>query len=269
MEFTSNQSRISSINENNIRPWKEKSKRDIDNLFTTQVSQEMISNMELNPKLLGQHIRYSGIKLGNAPKEFVDNINDKVPNLDDQYWVNEIKIHLAISHEKINFIFEYQKNDTKHMSFPIFENKILKITEAKRNGEKRIGISPELVNQLRFNWRVSPFAIGSLFYSFPKSQSHWFKAFYYTIRDTNLQQLRNLLNENSELYIYFGLNTTNLLESNSLFSLILEVKNAESSYYIDFVKACPPNCPNQNYEPDRTHNFSIIHHLVNMILGSK
>jgi len=151
--------------------------------------------------------------------------------------------------------------------------------------EKRYGISTELRNQLAYSWLISPYSVLDLFYLLAPSEiielpvispnlikgvgityhsgsamergtSAPVRVHSYPITDKNLKTVKKLFDElpdfssgienNTNLKLRFGVNTSDLFVNAELFTIILEIQtdinDSDSITYLDFVRACPPNC---------------------------
>lgn len=268
------------INEE-VNNWAKTPVFQVDNLFSTFISE----TEEGNSHYANQWSRILGINYGILSERIKNEINPDTNNP-----TTSIKMHLAVHNfannqeqpfpQGIWIYFEVLKKDgtTSTLPFPIPETKATAFIYDISNPNStppsqtslphaRYGISPDLRNQLVYNWVYFQLPFYLTFYHLaPKlnqtvnreeiqGNQSWVRALSYTIDGNNLQAIQSILNSDGDtkLRVRFGINTADLFETKDLFTIILELdKNTEPESspnydinrvtYLDFVKACPPNC---------------------------
>lgn len=248
------------IAEDCITEWKEMSPDELNSVFRTFAPAELegISYPE-------QFRRILGIKYGKIAKGLMGSIHDG----------KTVKMNLAIvdtlnnkgmPEKKVDIFFSV--NDTDYYSRDIPNESgstyggfyAIDKAETILHSNPKYGISAEFKNQLANNLLICPLPIQDLVYSLAApennktapitAQTHrWTRAFYFLIDGNNKTILKNdsVVNEESIITIHFGVNPSDFVLDKKMLTLILEIKNPESSLqstYFDFIGARPPIPPN-------------------------
>lgn len=214
-----------------------------------------------------QFNRVQGINFGHPTQGFIDDIIN--PNL------RAVNVHLGVVeslHEKkICLILEtkikgrstsnyYISNEEDNGRF--YDNQFINSKGSQKHS--KFGISREFANQLNYSWTNSNILPQKFFYSFnPKKDNKvhlpvihsskvmnnfsWTRVHYFPIFDHNdvfKKLFTSKSSSNLGIRIFFGVNYSDFFVDQELFTIIIEVEDTskDEKTYLDFVKACPPNC---------------------------
>lgn len=239
-----------------ITRWKRITDEQIDSIFRAFVEDETKSFSGYGE----QYNKILGIKFGQIHEQFYRDL--KTHQSEDI----AVIMHLAVEDDKINVVLESSikggKSDrgtTHYITSHEQDNGFFfKVSDEKVKKEvPKLGISIELVEQLKFNWITSTLRLRDLFYSFKKRKGAisnedikmnycWLRAHRFVMEKHHIDIFKTLFEQNKldslNLTLHFGLNYADFMISEELFSLIIEIDNGEHKTFMDFVKACPPNC---------------------------
>lgn len=249
----------------NLYQWQNLAHNEINELFNQQpLDQAMPNNYPY------QFCRLLGIDFGRVTKEFVNTIQAMDPS-------DSLYINVGVTNDNFSLYFTPPGSDYAWMPDSETNSGLYRadVQPIEEHAFLRYGISPQLKDELVYNWSYQPLTlINDLFYSrVPYSNlpvpspeyvlelsNSWVRLNGFRITKSDLDAFKNLIKyegegegQCSKIKIWFGVHFTNILLKKSAFTIIIEIDNQDivphpasisNIQYLEFVQACPPFCGN-------------------------